>query len=62
MSAGAEEESEGLRAVNVEEVVVAGVEPAIQNGEALLTQKTSRQHAVTPKFEGRLAKVGKRPD
>lgn len=29
-------------------------EATIQYGEALLTQKTSRQHAVTPRFGGRL--------
>ena len=28
----------------------------IQYGEALLTQKTSRQHAVTPRFGGRFEK------
>ena len=40
--------------------IVAGAEEllaglvAIQNGEVLLTQKTSRQQAVTPRFRGRL--------
>ena len=29
---------------------------AMQNGDALLTQKTSRQQAVTPMFGGRLVK------
>ena len=31
--------------------------PATQNGALLLTQKTSRQQAVTPRFGGKLEKV-----
>ena len=49
------EEREGSRPVNVEE---AGAEavllgPAMQNGDVLFTQKTSRQQAVTPRLGGR---------
>ena len=37
-------------------VLMAAVgEPAAMQTEVLLTQKTSRQHAVTPRFGGRLA-------
>ena len=49
-----DEEMEGFKAVWVadEEAV------AKQKGDALLTQKTSRQHAVTPRLGGRLEKGG----
>ena len=45
-----EAEIAGLRAVYVED----GVPLARQKDDVLLTQKTSRQHAVTPMLGGRL--------
>lgn len=53
----------GLRPVNVEvepapELDKLGV-AAIQKGEALFTQKTSRQQAVTPRLGGRFEKLDK---
>lgn len=47
------DEIDGLRVarVAVEEGLVA-----MQNGEVLFTQKTSRQQAVTPMFGGRFVK------
>ena len=44
------DDMDGAR-VAVEDGVVA-----MQNGEVLFTQKTSRQQAVTPIFEGKLEK------
>lgn len=46
------EEREGLRFAVVREDAVV----AMQNGEVLFTQKTSRQQAVTPRFGGRFVK------
>jgi len=51
----------GFRPVNVvadaeEDMDAVGV-AAMQKGEALFTQKTSRQQAVTPRFGGRLEKL-----
>ena len=37
--------------------IVLRLGPAMQNRALLLTQKTSRQHAVTPRFGGRLVNV-----
>jgi len=55
-AAGVEvEEREGLSVARVaEEERLAGL-VAMQKGEVLLTQKTSRQQDVTPRFGGRLA-------
>lgn len=50
------EEMEGLRVVTVAEEERLPGFVAMQNGEVLLTQKTSRQQAVTPRFRGRLEK------
>ena len=47
---GPDEEGEG-EGLNVP---IAEGEATMQYGEALLTQKTSRQQAVTPRFGGRL--------
>ena len=49
-----DEEMEGFKAV----CVADGEAVAKQKGDALLTQKTSRQHAVTPRLGGRLEKEG----
>lgn len=49
------DDMDGLR---VARVAVEEELAAMQNGEVLLTQKTSRQQAVTPIFEGRFAKFG----
>lgn len=46
-----------FNAVNVELDEEAALGAAIQNCELLFTQKTSRQHAVTPRFCGRLANL-----
>lgn len=42
-----------------EKAAVAGTEfsATMQTEEVLLTQKTSRQHAVTPRFGGKFSKV-----
>ena len=47
------DEMDGLR---VARVAVEEELPAMQNGEVLFTQKTSRQQAVTPIFGGRFVK------
>lgn len=47
------EDRDGLR---VARVAVEEELAAMQNGEALFTQKTSRQQAVTPIFGGRFVK------
>lgn len=49
------DDMDGLR---VARVAVEEELAAMQNGEVLFTQKTSRQQAVTPIFEGRFAKFG----
>ena len=49
-------EIEGLRVATVAEEERLPELAAIQNGEVLLTQKTSRQQDVTPRLRGRLAK------
>ena len=46
---------EGLRVARVAEEDSLGA-AAMQKGEVLFTQKTSRQQAVTPRFFGRLVK------
>lgn len=54
-SAAAEDvdDVDGFRVVRVADEDALG---AIQNGDVLFTQKTSRQHAVTPTFGGRFVK------
>ena len=52
----AEDDVDDIDGLRVARVVVDEGLPAMQNGEVLLTQKTSRQQAVTPIFEGRFAK------
>ena len=47
------DDMDGLRVARV--AVDVGL-AAMQNGEVLFTQKTSRQQAVTPIFEGRFRK------
>lgn len=58
VSAAVEEDVaiEGFNAVNV--VGKEFEELATQNGDVLVTQKTSRQQAVTPRLEGRFLKAG----
>ena len=48
------DDMDGLR---VARVAVDVELAAMQNGEVLFTQKTSRQQAVTPIFEGRFRKL-----
>lgn len=52
------EDRDGLRVASVaEDERLAGL-AAMQKGEVLLTQKTSRQQDVTPRFGGRLENCG----
>lgn len=50
------DEREGLSVATVAEDEILPGLAAIQKGEVLLTQKTSRQQPVTPRFGGRLVK------
>ena len=52
----AEDDVDDIDGLRVARVAVEEGLPAMQIGEVLLTQKTSRQQAVTPIFEGRFAK------
>ena len=54
----AEEDVDDIDGLRVASVAVEEGVAAMQNGEVLFTQKTSRQQAVTPIFEGRFAKFG----
>ena len=51
------EDMEGLRVARVAEEERLAALVAMQKGEVLLTQKTSRQQDVTPMFGGRLANL-----
>ena len=52
----AEDDVDDMDGLRVASVAVEDGAVAMQNGEVLLTQKTSRQQAVTPIFEGRFEK------
>ena len=52
-AAGDVDDMDGFKVVRV---AVEELLAAMQNGDVLFTQKTSRQHAVTPIFEGRFVK------
>ena len=52
----AEDDVEGKDGLRLARVAVEEGLAAMQKGEVLFTQKTSRQQAVTPKFEGRFLK------
>ena len=61
MTGFVEDDTAGFRAVKAA-VVVEGFGPATQNGELLVTQKTSRQHVVTPRLLGKFEKDGDPPE
>ena len=52
----AEDDVDDMDGLRVARVAVEDGVAAMQNGEVLFTQKTSRQQAVTPIFEGKLEK------
>ena len=52
----AEDDVDDMDGLRVARVAVEDGVVAMQNGEVLFTQKTSRQQAVTPIFEGKLEK------
>lgn len=52
----ADDDVDAIDGLSVARVVVEEELAAMQNGEVLFTQKTSRQQAVTPIFGGRLVK------
>lgn len=53
----ASDDVDDIDGLSVARVAVAEGFGAMQKGEVLLTQKTSRQQAVTPIFEGRFLKL-----
>ena len=53
----AEDDVDDIDGLRVARVAVEDGLAAMQNGEVLFTQKTSRQQAVTPMFEGRFVKL-----
>ena len=52
----ADSDADDIDGFRVARVAVDEGALAIQKGEVLLTQKTSRQHAVTPMFRGKFVK------